>query len=121
MERLEGILIATTNLTQNLDKAFERRFLYKIEFRKPEPSVRKAIWQAIMPGLSDEVAGLLAARCDFSGGQIENVARRQTVEQILHGAPLTPEGLLKLCREERIGKEEGSRQPMGFRGAGIRP
>lgn len=121
MERFEGILIATTNLTQNLDKAFERRFLYKIEFRRPEPSVRKAIWQAIMPGLSDEVAGLLAARCDFSGGQIENVARRQTVEQILHGVPLTPEGLLKLCREERIGKEEGSRQPLGFRGAGIRP
>ena len=83
--------------------------------------MRKAIWQAIMPGLSDEVAGLLAVRCDFSGGQIENVARRQTVEQILYGTPLTPEGLLKLCREERIGKEEGSRQPMGFRGAGIRP
>ena len=68
MERFEGILIATTNLAQNLDKAFERRFLYKIEFRRPEPSVRKAIWQAIMPGLSDEVAGLLAVRCDFSGG-----------------------------------------------------
>ena len=30
METLEGIMIATTNLTSNLDKAFERRFLYKI-------------------------------------------------------------------------------------------
>ena len=30
MESLEGIMIATTNLTSNLDKAFERRFLYKI-------------------------------------------------------------------------------------------
>ena len=27
-----GILIATTNLATNLDSAFERRFLYKIEF-----------------------------------------------------------------------------------------
>ena len=27
MEKLDGILIATTNLTTNLDKAFERRFL----------------------------------------------------------------------------------------------
>ena len=32
METLDGIMIATTNLQQNLDKAFERRFLYKINF-----------------------------------------------------------------------------------------
>ena len=31
MENLNGIMIATTNLTENLDSAFERRFLYKIE------------------------------------------------------------------------------------------
>ena len=36
MEDLKGILIATTNMTANFDKAFERRFLYKIEFDKPD-------------------------------------------------------------------------------------
>lgn len=30
LEDLEGILIATTNLACNLDKAFDRRFIYKI-------------------------------------------------------------------------------------------
>ncbi len=35
MEKLDGILFATTNLTDNLDKAFERRFLFKIRFDKP--------------------------------------------------------------------------------------
>ena len=35
MENLDGIMIATTNLQQNMDKAFERRFLYKIKFDKP--------------------------------------------------------------------------------------
>ena len=35
MEQLDGIMIATTNLQQNMDKAFERRFLYKIKFDKP--------------------------------------------------------------------------------------
>lgn len=35
IEQLDGILIATTNLAENMDKAFERRFLYKIlKFRK---------------------------------------------------------------------------------------
>ena len=36
MEKLDGILIATTNLTTNLDNAFERRFLYKIRFDRPD-------------------------------------------------------------------------------------
>jgi len=45
METLEGIMIATTNLTGNLDKAFERRFLYKIEFQKPTAEESKYIWQ----------------------------------------------------------------------------
>lgn len=43
METLEGIMIATTNLTTNLDKAFERRFLYKIRFDKPSVEVRSKI------------------------------------------------------------------------------
>lgn len=36
METLEGIMIATTNLQQNMDKAFERELgVYRIEFKKP--------------------------------------------------------------------------------------
>ncbi|RLA59207.1 MAG: AAA family ATPase, partial [Epsilonproteobacteria bacterium] len=35
IEKFEGILIATTNLLGNIDKAFSRRFNYKIEFKKP--------------------------------------------------------------------------------------
>ena len=35
METLDGIMIATTNLQENMDKAFERRFLYKIKFDRP--------------------------------------------------------------------------------------
>ena len=35
MENLEGIMIATTNLADNFDKAFERRFIYKIKFEQP--------------------------------------------------------------------------------------
>ena len=31
-EKLDGILIATTNLCDNLDSAFDRRFLFKIRF-----------------------------------------------------------------------------------------
>jgi len=47
MENLDGILIATTNLTKNMDTAFERRFLYKITFNKPEKEVRHHIWKSM--------------------------------------------------------------------------
>jgi hypothetical protein len=54
IENLEGILIATTNLANNFDKAFERRFLYKIEFLKPLPEARKSIWKSMIPDLPEQ-------------------------------------------------------------------
>ena len=84
METLDGIMIATTNLTNNLDAAFERRFLYKIEFPKPTPKESRHIWQAMLPTLTDSEALTLAERYAFSGGQIENIARKQLVNSILN-------------------------------------
>lgn len=83
MEKLDGIMIATTNLAQSMDAAFERRFLYKIEFEKPGPDESKHIWQALLPGLQEKDARHLAEKYDFSGGQIENIARKQIINNIL--------------------------------------
>lgn len=44
IEKFEGILILTTNLIENFDKAFSRRFNYKIEFKIPSKKQRKEIW-----------------------------------------------------------------------------
>ena len=49
-------MIATTNLTANMDKAFERRFLYKVEFNAPTTEAKCAIWKSMIPSLSDEDA-----------------------------------------------------------------
>ena len=103
METLDGIMIATTNLTQNLDTAFERRFLYKIHFEKPDATVRQRLWQSMMPTLSDADAHILAAGYDFSGGQIENISRKATINAILHGEEsndLTQ--LTSYCNAERL-------------------
>jgi SpoVK/Ycf46/Vps4 family AAA+-type ATPase len=85
METLDGIMIATTNLTENLDSAFERRFLYKIRFDKPDATVRCKIWQQMIPELNASDAAILAEHFDFSGGQIENVARKHAINSILYG------------------------------------
>ena len=102
MESLDGIMMATTNLTQNMDSAFERRFLYKINFHKPDRFTRLQIWQSMMPDLPESEASILAERYDFSGGQMENITRKATVEQILTGQTPKFETLISFCKEENI-------------------
>ncbi len=104
IENLEGILIATTNLTKNMDSAFERRFLYKIEFLNPVREAKQSIWQSMLPSLSAADAEVLATKYDFSGGQIENIVRKQSVEEILIGRPVSISRLIEFCEEERLDK-----------------
>ncbi|MBO7264099.1 MAG: ATP-binding protein [Alistipes sp.] len=103
IEKLDGILIATTNLTCNLDHAFERRFLYKIEFAKPTVEVKSFIWQSMIAGLTPEDATTLASKYDFSGGQIENIARKSVVGRIISGEDISLNSLIAHCDTELIG------------------
>ena len=101
MENLEGIMIATTNLTGNLDSAFERRFLYKIEFPKPTPNESKHIWHAMLPEISETEAFELAKQYSFSGGKIENIARKQLVNAVLTGEDkVSMEEIQEACKTE---------------------
>jgi ATP-dependent Clp protease ATP-binding subunit ClpA len=113
MENLDGIMIATTNLQQNMDTAFERRFLYKIKFEKPSAEARASIWRTMIPELSDFEVNTLASKYDFSGGQIENIARHYAIDSILHD--LNEDALSMLfrhCDNERLDSKE--KRPIGF-------
>lgn len=100
LENIEGILICTTNLHGNLDPAFERRFIYKVELEKPGEEVRGKIWASMMPGYTQEDYAVLGRKYPFSGGQIENVVRKSAVDYILSGNRPTIEKVHKLCDEE---------------------
>ena len=113
MENLEGIMIATTNLTQNLDKAFERRFLYKIEFEKPDIEAKEKIWHAMLPSLSENGYAVLARNFDFSGGQIENIVRKFTVDCILNGSEPSFDTISEYCKSELLYKNN-ERIKIGF-------
>ena len=113
MEDLQGILIATTNLSENFDKAFERRFLYKVHFDKPSAAVKSKIWKEMMPELSDVDANYLASKFEFSGGQIENIVRKKTIQSILSGTEPAIEELLRYCCEEERGSGK-ERRRIGF-------
>jgi hypothetical protein len=110
IENLDGgILIATTNMASNFDEAVERRFLYKSKFEKPDLEAKAAIWKSILPQGDTDVRVLdmnvLASRFDFSGGQIENVARKATVASLIRGTPLSAVDITALCEEELPGRE----------------
>ena len=107
METLDGILIATTNLCNNLDSAFDRRFLFKIYFGKPDTEAKRAIWQSKLSWLSDEDARRLSDRHDFSGGEIDNIVRKTLMEELLHGQRPTFDTLDKWCRSEKLEQNKG--------------
>ena len=113
MESFSGILIATTNLTENMDTAFERRFLYKVKFDKPSHLIRQKMWQSMIPELTADDAQELSKHYDFSGGQIENIARKCIVDSILFDYQPSLSSISKMCQEERV--VNSNCHPIGFR------
>jgi hypothetical protein len=112
METLNGIMIATTNMAGNLDKAFERRFLYKILFDKPDMFARCMIWETRLPSLSSDFIRHLAEHYDLTGGQIDNIVRKHTMHQIIKDEEPDFTDIIKWCREENM---QGNYAKIGFR------
>jgi len=108
METLDGILIATTNLCENFDAAFERRFLFKVKFGQPSTEAKKSIWKSKLSWLSDEECGKLATRYDLSGGEIDNIVRKTLMEQVISGQHPSLETIEDWCRNEKLATKNGN-------------
>ena len=102
MESLDGILIATTNLADYMDKAFERRFLFKIAFENPSVKSKKAIWMDKLDWLDEKDAEDFARKYDLSGGEIDNIVRKISMEEIIHGTRPSIEKIDEMCRQEKL-------------------
>jgi hypothetical protein len=83
MEKHQGVIIATTNLTDNLDNAMERRFLFKVNFQQPNTQTKFLIWKDKLPEVEPIILKELATSYDLSGGQIENVVRKYQMNKVL--------------------------------------
>lgn len=111
IEKLEGIMICTTNLANNLDAAFERRFLFKIKFEYPTVDAKKRIWKSKLGWLDDDVAVAVAKDYNLSGGQIDNIVRKITMAEVLTGKLPDMDELFTMCRNEKLG---GTEHTIGF-------
>ena len=112
METLDGILIATTNLANNFDAAFERRFLFKVKFEKPTIEAKMKIWNNKLSWLTPDDSKRLAEAFDFSGGEIDNIVRKATMDELITGKHSSIEQLISLCSNERL--ENAERKKVGF-------
>lgn len=115
LENFEGILIATSNLINNIDAAFERRFLFKIEFQKPSIEVKGKIWKIKLPHLSENECALLAETYDFSGGQIDNIVRKKEINEIISGNLVDLDRIFEFCEEETLTKKNNRKSTIGFK------
>ncbi len=112
MEELEGIMVATTNLADNLDPAFERRFLFKIQFENPNFQTKKSIWLSKLNWLKEKDAEYFANRYEFSGGQIDNIVRKITMQEVITGKRPEISAIEEMCRVEKLYKD--SEKKVGF-------
>ncbi|HEY0072245.1 MAG TPA: ATP-binding protein [Chloroflexia bacterium] len=92
LETFEGILLVTTNASNRIDSAFQRRIDAVIEFQAPGPAERFAIWQLHLPldhSINARVMRDIAMRCDIKGGQIRNAALHAALLSLTDGGVIT--------------------------------
>jgi len=91
IENFRGMLIATTNLLENIDKAFSRRFNYKIEFKRPNQEQRLRLWQLMLPEEADYEEDFdikVLAKYDLSGGQINLIVKNTAYKVAVRENPI---------------------------------
>lgn len=113
IEKLEGIMIATTNLVGNLDSAFERRFLFKLKFNNPDNEVKKQIWKSKLTWLEDSHISQLSSKYDFSGGEIDNIVKKTIMNEVLIGSRPSYNELINFCNTEKLSSQNQSAK-LGF-------
>ena len=89
IENFEGIVILTTNLEKNIDKAFQRRINFKVHFPFPEAEFRARIWKTLVPRSCPVDAAMdwdeLGRRFELSGGHIKNAVLRGAYQAAAEG------------------------------------
>lgn len=100
METFPGILIGTTNLVDQMDTAFHRRWTHKIKFEKPNRETQRDIWNFHIPNLSESDTYALVQQFDFSPAEINNVVKRFKLNNLLFHRDYEIKTLIKMCKNE---------------------
>jgi hypothetical protein len=106
IEGFDGIAILASNLRDNLDEAFMRRFESVVYFPLPRPAERLRLWtQGFSPRARLDASvdlDAIAREHELSGGAIINVIRYVSLAAIAEGErPITRDDLVQAIRREQ--------------------
>lgn len=117
IENFRGMLIATTNLLENIDKAFSRRFNYKIEFKKPDKEQRLKLWEKMLPKEAPYAENFdIEALSEYSltGGQISLIVKNTAYKVAVREKPIfTLKDFIDEIKREKDANFD-SEKSMGF-------
>jgi AAA+ superfamily predicted ATPase len=111
LEVFEGCAILTTNLQENIDEAFLRRFGAVVEFPMPSAEERLQLWQRAIPKQAPRGDDLdldhLAQQFHIAGGSIINAAINGCVLAATEGSPVCMGHIVRAIGQElvKMGKQ----------------
>jgi AAA+ superfamily predicted ATPase len=92
LEVFEGCAIITTNLQENIDEAFLRRFGAVVEFPMPSAFERRRLWQRAIPAHAPRSENLdldyLSQQFQLAGGAIINASINAAITAASMGQPI---------------------------------
>ncbi len=106
IENFDGVVILASNLRNNLDEAFSRRFESLIQFPMPSARERKSLWEK---GFSTQAAKALDPNIDWNaiaesyeltGGSIMNIIRYVALKAVAGDQMISEKDILAGIRRE---------------------
>jgi AAA+ superfamily predicted ATPase len=104
MEQHPGLVILASNLGQNIDEAFSRRFSNIVEFSLPKEQERLALWQKLAQSrapLHDNIdLAFLAQGFEISGGHIRNCILQAAYQAAAKNEAISMQMLVRALSKE---------------------
>ena len=114
MDAYRGLAVLTTNMKTALDRAFQRRLRFIVNFPFPDSELREAIWRRVFPPQAPlgEFDSASFARLNLPGGNIRNIALNAAFLAAAEQGPIGHATVIAAARSE-FAKLERSFTPPG--------
>lgn len=102
MEAYDGLAVLTTNLKSAIDRAFQRRLRFIVNFPFPDGALREAIWRRSFPRQTPlgPIDYAKLARLSVPGGNIRNIALNAAFLAADADEPMAMSHLLRAAHDE---------------------
>jgi hypothetical protein len=109
MEAYRGLAILTTNARAALDRAFQRRLRFVVQFPFPDAALRERIWRAVFPPETPTEAldWPRLAELNVPGGAIRSIAVNAAFLAADAREPVRMHHLVRAGRVEQAKREQG--------------